>query len=312
MTPWPYLAALSTALAVAVIVRRRLRSVGGPAFAGQLSLEEIAYLAGGPTRLVASAVSGLIVQNALRISRHGVLEATGAQPPRSDTESAVLAVLNGSRRSVRWTFSTCATHDAVAQVGAGLVVRQLLVDPQRARHALWLAVTPLMLVLLVEVVALTVTERFAGLGGLALVFTTVVLLLTMLHQPVPWRTTAGEIALWTATGGVAGRPAPRNRRQVSGMTAVVPIRGAAALVAVHGLRAHPDRVVRRALEGKPASTSGGSRRGGARWASSSWGGAGYGVPGAGMAEGAGGSECCGGGGCGGCSGGGGCCGGGGV
>lgn len=255
MTLWPYLTAVAVTLVVAVIGRQRLRRATSPSVLGQLSLEEIAYLAGGPTRVVESAVAGLLERNAVRISRRGVLEETGAQPPLSDAESAVLAVMDGGRRRVRWTISTCAVHNAVTQVGADLVARNLLVDPHQGRRRLWLAASPLMVVLIVGVVGLATSEQFADAVGVLPVIIAALLLFATLRRPVSWRTTPGDAALRTATGGAAGGSARPALRQESGMVAALPITSAAALVAVHGLSAYPDKTVRRALTRNSRSSS---------------------------------------------------------
>src|SRR4051812_40440301 len=84
-----YITALVVATVVTFLLRRRSRHVSVPPGQEALTTEQVAYLAGGPHRMVDAALAELIERNAIRMVRHGRLHGTKSISPRTALESEV-------------------------------------------------------------------------------------------------------------------------------------------------------------------------------------------------------------------------------
>src|SRR3979490_2710896 len=102
-----YLVALIIALVWTRLARLRMRRTPGGQPPRPLTVDEFAYLAAGPRRVVEASVARLLESGALRVSRAGMLQATGTTAG-SAVDQAVLADSDGSRLGV---LSRVAGHE---------------------------------------------------------------------------------------------------------------------------------------------------------------------------------------------------------
>ncbi|MGN9846933.1 TIGR04222 domain-containing membrane protein [Nonomuraea sp. H19] len=107
--------------------------------AHQLSPYELAYLAGGPRRVINTALSMLVTVGAVRVSRGSQITAVRGAPSSAPIEQAVLDVLTASQVGY-WTASqlrrTLETHAAIASLVHELEARGLMASEQ-ALGAAW-------------------------------------------------------------------------------------------------------------------------------------------------------------------------------
>ncbi|MBP2330853.1 uncharacterized protein (TIGR04222 family) [Kibdelosporangium banguiense] len=283
---WLYIGAFGLAL-VALLVMRRVRRSGSIGRTGSepLTVEETAYLSGGWPRMVESAIAGLVSRNVIRVQRTGyIYKVSGTDHrPESELEELVVGAVDGrAGQTVGQIQRKLAGDPMFDRVLSSLEERGLAYRGGRAWA--WLSTAPLLVLFAVGAVRWV---NGVNLGfpvvylGLLLILTLVVIIFAV--QPVkPGITKAGRKVL-AERGSSAGT---------------------AALVAVGGLGAYPDRDTARVLRKRHRDR--GSDSGGATvafWGASSFPDSASG----GVSSGCGGSS--GGGGCGG--GGGGGCGGGG-
>jgi uncharacterized protein (TIGR04222 family) len=289
MEPWNiYLVALLVPLVVGVawsastrLPKRRDADTERP-----LTVYELAYLAGGGTRVVEAAIAALVERGVLRTSSDGTVRATGTVPS-DPLESAVVGAATGR---TAWSVVRRVRLSAAVMALAGALERRGLVVPTSRvrlihRTALWMY-----LVLLVAGVGtmatLLVLDR--PIGPLP-----VLILANVVACLVGVRFSRKYVAARNTTQGWATLSRERRRERNS-----VAVTSAAAAVAVGGLAMYPDEEIGNAL--MPATPAYGDSGGGF-----------FGGDGGGHSCGGGGSGACGGGGGGGCGGGGGGCGGGG-
>ena len=275
---WLYVAGVLLAMIATSFLRKSVRRADDREPGRTLEVEELAFLAGGPRRVVETAVADMLDRGALRASRSEGLQATG-QPPRNPIEAAVLREVN-RRRPLARVVRDLTAEPEVHSIRHGLTERRLLVPGEGSAAKLWRAALPLFFVFLVGAIRWfngTTYDRPVGiLTGLLLL--TLIPIVAMLRRPAVWRTTAADEILGRARTrrGSTARPAADD-------PAIMMMGGAAGLVAMGGLSAFPDPDVRSAL----GPAGGGSGSGGAACA------------GSGGDGGGGGGGGCGGGGCGG-------------
>lgn len=280
--------ALLFAAAVRIMVRAGVPA-GGPPRHDQLSVHELAYLAGGGGRVVETAVARLIDLGRLRPSRRGTVQVVAGATATDAVDRAVLGdAARYGHRTLGLLIDRVATADEVRGIRAALVDKGLLVDGRAVRARLSAApVAVLFAVGLARWANGVSSGRPIGWLTLALLATAVAGLL-LYRRPVPERTYAGDRVL-----AEARRDHRAGRARAQADTAL--LGGAAMAVLFAGLAAYPDAEVSAALElqrQSAASSSSGSGCGGA-------------TAGCGSSS-SGGSSCGGGGGggCGGCGGGG--------
>ncbi|GHF52553.1 hypothetical protein GCM10017566_27410 [Amycolatopsis bartoniae] len=245
-----YVAALVVALALMFALRRVVSRVPVAAAQAPLSLEEAAFLVGGPHRVVDSAVAGLIDAERLRVQRGGKLQAVGRQAAGERLEQAVFAyVREHDSRTLSQVRGALGDHDVVRWAHASLTERGLLVRPRVPR--LLVPALPLL-----AVVALGVARLVNGValhrpvGFLVLLLIVAVLVTGVALWPrARWLSAPGR----EVRASVEGKAPERN-----GHVGLPALTGAVGLVAVGGLVAFPDEAIAAQLRSAmPSSSSGG-------------------------------------------------------
>ncbi|MFF5425656.1 MULTISPECIES: TIGR04222 domain-containing membrane protein [unclassified Streptomyces] len=310
-----YVAAVA---AVTLLVVRVVRPPGSPRAAGGPVHDryEAAFLNGGPARVVDTALASLHADGRLAVGGPGIVTAPPAAAPRDPVEQAVLeeiaAAPYGALHHLRLAVMR---RPSVQRIGHGLAARGLVTEPsaRNTTRVLCLVLGILAFLLLPVSIVLSVMEAAAKEEPVApFVLKVLPALIGVIVAAIAcWAASAGAVtsAGWRALGAYGAAHGH--------------LRDAGHLVALHGLGALPDPVLRDQLvaaarmygRGRPVpSSSGGgtSADEGAVWC------AGGGYDGGGGSGGggacSGGSSCGGGSGgssCGGGSGGGSSCGGGG-
>ena len=141
-----YWIALAVSLAYAIFVRVRLRGTRGGAPAGALGLLDIAYLTGGPRRVVETSVASLIDSGALVPARNGAVRIVGSPVPDHPVDQAVLADAKRYRyRTLALLITSVSEKDAPRAVGRRLSEEDYLVAPDVVKRALRRGVVPMAL-----------------------------------------------------------------------------------------------------------------------------------------------------------------------
>ena len=278
-----YWIALGISVLFAIGVRIRMRASRGDAPASSVDVDELAYLAGGPRRVVEASVARLIEAEALRSTRRGTVGLIGKPTAVNAVDRTVLADAGRySNRTVSLLMATVAQSDAVKAIATRLGDAGMLIEPGTAKRQLRVGALPMVVLFVIGVVRwVNGIAIGAPVGWLTLqLILTAVLVVLMTRSGSIKRTAAGDRALegarssgWKETAGVSAG-------------------GVAGLVALGGLSAHPDLALRTSLMYSAAGTGSG----------------GYVSSGSGSSCSTGGSSCSGGGSS--CGGGGGCGGGG--
>ncbi|MGH3859368.1 TIGR04222 domain-containing membrane protein [Actinokineospora sp.] len=280
--------ALLFALAVRIMVRAGSadsRAASGAIGPGQLTVDELACLAGGARRVVETAVARLIDRDKVRPSRKGTVRVVEGSTATDPIDQAVMSdIRRYHERSIGLLVDKVGRDDAVRKLGEGLARKGLLVGEDAVR-ARW-CVLPLTVLFVVGGARWTnglAEGRPIGWLTLALVATAVMTVL-LYRKSVPALTYAGERVLAEARG----------KRSRVGDEAVLlgGMAGVVGVVALSGLAAHPDTEVAMALEAQKQAMTESSASSGSGCGSGS-------SSGAGSSCGGGGSSCGGGGGCGG-------------
>jgi uncharacterized protein (TIGR04222 family) len=273
---WLYLAGLALALAAAAAVRSAARRPTPPDAPPELDELDLAFLAGGPRRVVETAIARLVDTGRLRTNRGGTLTATTDERQADPLDQLIMERAGRDGAGVATMVGAYAGSGVVTKRGDRLVANGLLVSPAEANRARRRAVFWLWVVLAVGMLRWFVAlgERLP-IGYLTLLlFATIVTTLVVRSRRIPPRTVHGEDALASAAED-----------------------GPVTRVALTGLSAYPDVEIRGALLASAGVASV------TAW---SYGGATGGYVGGGSSGGdSGGSDGggCGGGGCGGCGGG---------
>ncbi|WP_154696977.1 TIGR04222 domain-containing membrane protein [Lentzea guizhouensis] len=256
-----YWIGLALAVLAAIVIRVRARA-GGSQPVRTLDVDEIAYLAGGPRRVVETAVARLLTAGELRISRRGAVSATNSPQSRNHVDRAVLTDSQRySNRTVSLMIPAVAKDIAVRAIGLRLQELGLVLSEEAVKRARRNGSALLWLLLAVGVVRwVNGIAIDANIGWLSVqLVITAVLIFFVLRRGKNLRTTTGDRVLdaaRTAGGRATGSEDP----------ALV---GAAGLVALGGLTVYPDLAVRSSLLAAPAGTSSGYTGGSACSTSSS-------------------------------------------
>ncbi|GLZ38962.1 TIGR04222 domain-containing membrane protein [Actinokineospora sp. NBRC 105648] len=292
-------AAFAILIAGAVRIMARTGAAAHRTGTGQLTVAELAYLAGGARRVVELSVARLLDAGKLRPSRGGRVQAVeGAASGTDPVDRAVLAETRRHKhRSVSLVVDRVVQLQAVTSTADALVAKGLLVDRRAARARLSAApIAVLFAVGLVRWVNGVSQGRPVGWLSVALLGT-LVLLVAVFRTPVPERTYAGTRRLAEA------RQAARHSRQAPPadprITDYALVGGVAGMVALGGLASYPDADIASALEFHrvPAAYAAGGGPGGSSAGCGAVTGGGSCAGGGG--DGGGSSGCGGGGGCGG-------------
>ncbi|WP_157985166.1 TIGR04222 domain-containing membrane protein [Lentzea terrae] len=281
-----YWIGLALAVLVAIIVRVRVRAGHSSQPVRSLDMDELAYLAGGPRRVVETALARLLTAGELRTSRRGTVQATAATSSLNPVDRAVITDSQRyTNRTVNLLIPAVAKDDAVTAIGRRLEEMGLVVHPDVAKAALRKGSTALWVLLAIGVARLVNGLAIGtAVGWLALqILLTGALIFLLTRRSKHVRTSKGNSVL------AAARTANSSRMATSDDALYA---GAAGLVLFGGLAVYPDLEVRSSLIASSGSPTGYTGYGGDGGSSSS--------------SCSSGSSCGGGGGCGGgCGGGGG-------
>ncbi|MCP2258317.1 TIGR04222 domain-containing protein [Streptoalloteichus tenebrarius] len=250
MDPWglsepKFLALYATALPVALLwasaVRSTLRRSGEPARDPSVDLLDLAFLAGGAHRVAEVLVARQLDAGTLRLTARGLLP-TAAPVPTGEADRIVSRAVPTRGRPLDRVVADVAGSPLVAEVGARLVRTGHVVDPHAVGRARAWAVFPLLVLAAVGLVRWC-TELVAGASvdwdTTALGLTALAVGWVRRRQP-PIRTAAGDRLLRAARRVIAGHPPAPGEFGLD--PAVLTCAGPAALVALHGLNAHPDHL----------------------------------------------------------------------
>ncbi|WP_156754336.1 TIGR04222 domain-containing membrane protein [Actinokineospora pegani] len=204
-----------------------------------LTLDELAYLAGGPRRLVEVSLARVLDAGLVRPSRAGRVRVVAGASTVHDVDSALLSDAGGYRyRTVGSLVDQVGRSAPVRDIGAALTRKGLLVD-----RGFWNgpgAALPFALLF-----AVGTARVAAGAAGGRPVAPLVLLLgvtaavgVVLARRALPLRTHAGDRVLAEATAARVGDFGP----------GAALLGGVAGLVALGGLAAHPDAEVSSALE----------------------------------------------------------------
>ncbi|MBP2473470.1 uncharacterized protein (TIGR04222 family) [Crossiella equi] len=284
----------------AVLVAKRHQApkhAHGPGPVPELSVDEVAYLAGGTHRLVVTSMARLVEAGALRVSRGRPPAATQAAGG-STVDTAVLTSVHGNdvRAGIRDAVSRLDGTAEVVAVRERLTGLGLLVDPAEQDRASRVAaryfLVPLVLGLLRLADGLSAGKPVWFLVGL-LVVTGILAAVTPLLRG-PRLTDRGELALRRSRlPGRGGSASGTMAQSGAGVSAAV------ALVAMWGMTAYPDTEVAQELGSVEFETGGGWFGGGSDGGGSDGGSGGGSDGGSGGGSDGGSGGGCGGGGCGG-------------
>ncbi|MEU0401305.1 TIGR04222 domain-containing membrane protein [Streptomyces sp. NPDC006197] len=229
---------LAGAVGIALVITRVVRTRGGPG--GPVhDRYEVAFLNGGPARVVDTALTALQADGRIAIGGPGIVAVV--RPTAYDpVERAVLqehaAAPHGALHHLRLGVMR---HPAVQEIGDGLAARRLIVAPATRRTtARWCVTLGLTAFVLFPVSILLTVIDFADDPGFRLPF--VIKVLPVLVAAGITAIVCGSISAGQVTS--AGRRAVFAYGRAHGHLA-----DAGHLVALHGLRAVPDPVLREQL-----------------------------------------------------------------
>lgn len=246
-----YWIALAVSTVFAIAVRAHLRGTRGGLPAGALGLYELAYLTGGPRRAVETSVARLVDTGALRLTRDNTVQVVGSPAAQDPVDEAVLADAGRyRRRTLTLLVTAVCDQEAVRALARRLSEMDLLVRPEVVTSRLRLGVAPMAAVFAIGVARWAnglLIGAPVGWLTLQLAFTGVLIALLLKATPLT-RTAKGSAAVSSARAGefTGGWGAAGSARDVES-------------VALDGMSAHSDAVLRTSME-KPVFPSAGGRR----------------------------------------------------
>jgi uncharacterized protein (TIGR04222 family) len=238
-----YWIALAVSTAFAIFVRVRLRGTRGGAPAGAPGLPDLAFLTGGPRRVVETSVAGLIDSGALVPARNGAVRLAGSAVADHPVDQAVLADATRYRyRTLTLLITSVSEQDAPRAVGRRLAELGYLVAPDLAKRWRRIGVVPMAVLFAVGVVRWINGQVIsAPVWFLTLQLVLTGLLIWGLLQATPvTRTAAGRVAVRKARSGAF-------IRGFGGGDSA----NAAELVALNGFSSHPNITLRAAARPRP-------------------------------------------------------------
>lgn len=243
-----YWIGLALAVLVAIVVRVRVRAGRSNQPVRSLDVDELAYLAGGPRRVVETSIARLLTAGELRTSRRGTVSATTNTQSVNPVDRAVMADSQRyTNRTIGLMIPAVARDGVVTSIGRRLEDMGLVVNAEVAKSALRKGSIALWVLLAIGLARWAhgfSTDAPIGWLTLQLAVTGVLIWLVTRRGKLV-RTTKGDRVLdsaRTAGGGAAGSD--------MGVYA-----GAAGLVALGGLTVYPDLAVRSSLLASSAGTS---------------------------------------------------------
>ncbi|WP_414937573.1 TIGR04222 domain-containing membrane protein [Amycolatopsis sp. cmx-11-51] len=257
---------------------------------------ELAYLAGGPDRVVDTAIAALVDRGTLRVSSSKQLQLTGPEPADRIERAVAKGAKPGYNATTRGMRDRLRMSGPMQALGQGLEARGLVVVNQAPR------IRRVVFFLYLAVLVLGVVRLFAGISAdhavgflipllIAATFATLVARAVKNKRTGPRPTSEGNRILGSANRALARERGIPDQPAVGGMAGGALLGGAAAAVALGGLAFYPDEELSAALIPPPVS--------GAFGGGGSSGGSTCGTGGSSCGGGSGGGSSCGGGGCGG-------------
>jgi uncharacterized protein (TIGR04222 family) len=280
-----YWIGLALAVLVVVIVRVRVRAGRSNQPVRSLDMDELAYLAGGPRRVVETSIARLLTSGELRTSRRGTVQVTSTSRSLNPVDRAVITDSQRyTNRTVNLMIPAVAQDGVVTAIGQRLEDMGLVVNPDVAKSALRKGSIVLWVLLAVGFARwVNGVAISAPVGWLTLqLVVTGVLIWLLTRRGKHLRTSKGNRVLEDARTTSTSRLATSDDALYA---------GAAGVVLFGGLVTYPDLAVRSSLLASSSSAS-----------SSSY--TGYSGCSSGSSSCSSGSSCGGGGGCGGGCGGG--------
>jgi len=129
-----YWIGLALAVLVAIIVRVRVRAGHSSQLVRSLDMDELAYLAGGPRRVVETSIARLLTAGELRTSRRGTVQVTSTAQSLNPVDRAVIADSQRyTNRTVNLMIPAVARDGAVTAIGGRLEEMGLVVNPAVAK-----------------------------------------------------------------------------------------------------------------------------------------------------------------------------------
>lgn len=291
---FPVVVGLVWTIAVKLSAKAPRATVSGP----EPTVYELAYLAGGPDRVVDTAIAALVDRGTLRVSSSKQLQLTGPEPADPIERSVAKASRPGHNATTRDIRNRLRMSGPMQALAKGLETRGL-VATDRSRQ-----IRQFVYFLYLAVLVLGVVRLIAGIAGdrpvgflvpllISAVFATVIARALRNKRPGPRPTSEGGRILHRARSA-HGRERKRgipNAPGYAGAAGLGLLGGAAAAVAFGGLASYPDDELSAALIPPPVSGGfgGGSSGGGSSCSSG----------GSSCSGGSSGGGGCGGGGCGG-------------
>ncbi|MGW7428836.1 TIGR04222 domain-containing membrane protein [Streptomyces sp. NPDC054861] len=233
-----YYLAAAAAVVTLIVMTSRTRSGNG----GQIhDRHEAAFLNGGPARVVDAALAALHADGRIAVGGPGIVSVL-RPAPRDHVERALLqehaAAPHGALHHLRLMTMS---HPAVQEIGDGLAARGLIVAPRVRRTAIrWSVTVGIVSLAMVPVSLILTIAEFAGTDSQEMY-------VPFFLKVLPALVGAGITA--AVCGAIASRrvpPAGRGAVLAYGQ-AHGHIADAGQLVALHGLRALPDPLLREQL-----------------------------------------------------------------
>lgn len=243
-----YWIGLALAVLVAIVVRVRVRAGHSNSPERFLDMDELAYLAGGPRRVVETAIARLLTSGELRTSRRGAVQATSTNLPLNPVDRAVITDSQRyTNRTVNLMIPAVANDDAVTAIGRRLEEMGLVVRPEVAKSAARKGSIALWVLFVIGNVRWFNGRAIgAPVGYLSLMLVlTGVLAILFMRRSKHVRTSKGNKVL----------DAARTTSSRAAMPDEALYAGAAGLVLFGGLAVYPDLAVRSSLLASSSGTS---------------------------------------------------------
>ncbi|RSN62863.1 TIGR04222 domain-containing membrane protein [Amycolatopsis sp. WAC 04182] len=273
---FPLVVGLLWTIAVKLGVKAPRAAVSGP----EPTVYELAYLAGGPDRVVDTAIAALVDRGTLRVSSTKQLQLTGPEPADPIEKAVAKGARPGYNSTTRGIRDRLRMSGPMQALARGLEERGLVVADRSPR------IRQVVFFLYLAVLVLGVVRLIAGISGdrpvgflipllIAAVFATLVARAVKNKRSGPRPTSEGGRVLHRARSA-HGRERKRgipNSTSMGGMAGGALLGGAAAAVAFGGLAYYPDEELSAALIPPPVSGGfgGGSSGGGSSCSGSSGG-----------------------------------------
>ncbi|MFD4640661.1 TIGR04222 domain-containing membrane protein [Lentzea sp. NPDC058436] len=239
-----YWIGLALAVLVSIVVRVRVRAGRSTQPVRSLDMDELAYLAGGPRRVVETSIARLLTAGELRTSRRGTVQVTSSTQSLNAVDRAVVTDSQRyTNRTVNLMIPAVAKEDVVTGIGRRLEDMGLLVNPDVVKSAVRKGSVALWVLL-----AIGIARWVNGIAlGAAIGWLTLQLVLTGLL--ILLLTRRGKKVMRTSKGNSvldAARTSNSSKARAGTLDEVM-YTGAAGAVLFGGLVVYPDLAVRSSL-----------------------------------------------------------------